>query len=127
MGQMAASPKAQRPEFRPRNPAWREAARKLLRFATSVESAVLMAKNTGSVPANQGAIDDARQAPPLSFIVHAREQEHLPGERLCGALVHRLHRDRAETDLLAPRSMETPSLDDVRAETHPREPEPAAS
>jgi alkaline phosphatase D len=64
-------------------------------------------------------------APPLSFVVHPREQEGLPGERLCGALVHRLHADRAETELLAPAGMETPSLDDVRAETYPREPEPA--
>jgi 3',5'-cyclic AMP phosphodiesterase CpdA len=64
-------------------------------------------------------------APPLSFVVHPREQEGLPGERLCGALVHRLHEDRAETELLVPHGMETPSLDDVRAETYPREPEPA--
>lgn len=64
-------------------------------------------------------------APPLSFVVHPREQEGLPGDRLCGALVHRLHADRAETELLAPPGMEAPSLDDVRAETYPREPEPA--
>lgn len=64
-------------------------------------------------------------APPLSFVVHPREQDGLPGDRLCGALVHRLHRDRAETELLVPAGTETPSLDDVRAETYPREPEPA--
>lgn len=64
-------------------------------------------------------------APPLSFVVHPREQENLPGERLCGALVHRLHADRAHTSLLAPEGMETPSLDDVRDRTYPREPEPA--
>ena len=63
-------------------------------------------------------------APPLSFVVHPREQEGLPGDRLCGALVHRLQADHAETELLAPAGMEAPSLDDVRAETYPREPEP---
>lgn len=65
--------------------------------------------------------------PPLSFVVHPREQEGLPGERLCGALVHRLHDDHAETELLAPDGMETPVLDDVRSETYPREPEQAAT
>lgn len=64
-------------------------------------------------------------APPLSFVVHPREQEDLPGERVCGALVHRLHADRAETDLVAPDGLETPSLDDVRDQTYPREPKPA--
>lgn len=64
-------------------------------------------------------------APPLSFVVHPREQEGLPGDRLCGALVHRLHADRVETTLLAPDGTDTPWLDDVRAHTYPREPEPA--
>lgn len=59
-------------------------------------------------------------APPLSFIVHPSEQAGLPGERLCGALLHRLHEDHVETSLLSPDGIETPSLDDVRPQTYPR-------
>lgn len=73
---------------------------------------------------NIGAVSFA-WAPPLSFTVRPREQEALPGERLCGALVHRFHPDRVETELLVPHGMEAPSLDEVRAQTYPREPEPA--
>ena len=61
-------------------------------------------------------------APPLSLVIHPREQEGSPGERVCGALVHRLHADRAGSALLALDGMETPSLDDARAQTCPREP-----
>jgi alkaline phosphatase D len=58
-------------------------------------------------------------APPLSFIVNPAEQPGLPGERVCGALLHRLHADGVETVLLAPDGMEVPSLDNIRTETYP--------
>nr|WP_281419442.1 metallophosphoesterase [Falsiroseomonas tokyonensis] len=59
-------------------------------------------------------------APPLSFIVDPSEQPGLPGARVCGALLHHLHEDHVETVLLSPEGMETPSLDDLRAQTYPR-------
>lgn len=59
-------------------------------------------------------------APPLSFIVNPAEQEGLPGERVCGALLHRLHDDHVETVLLSPEGIETPVLDDIRHMTYPR-------
>ncbi|MBB5688165.1 metallophosphoesterase [Roseomonas alkaliterrae] len=59
-------------------------------------------------------------APPLSFLVHPDEQPGLPGERLCGALLHHLHADRAETELLAPAGLDRPILDDIRDLTYPR-------
>ncbi len=59
-------------------------------------------------------------APPLSFIVNPHEQEGLPGERLCGALLHRLDADHVETTLLTPDGMEVPVLDDIREQTYPR-------
>jgi alkaline phosphatase D len=59
-------------------------------------------------------------APPLSFIVNPAEQAGLPGERVCGALLHRLHEDHVETTLLSPAGIETPCLDDVRPQTYPR-------
>jgi len=64
-------------------------------------------------------------APPLSFIVNPSEQPGLPGERLCGALLHRLGEDEVATELLSPPGMEAPSLDEVRARTYPRETAPA--
>lgn len=64
-------------------------------------------------------------APPLSFIVNPAEQQGLPGERVCGALLHRLHADHVETVLLSPEGIETPCLDELRAQTYPREPVPA--
>jgi alkaline phosphatase D len=60
-------------------------------------------------------------APALSFIVHPDEQPGLPGERLCGALVHRLHEDHVETELLAPEGLDVPMLDDIRHLTYPRQ------
>lgn len=60
-------------------------------------------------------------APALSFVVHPDEQPGLPGERLCGALVHRLHDDHAETQLLAPDGLDIPLLDDIRHLTYPRQ------
>jgi alkaline phosphatase D len=65
-------------------------------------------------------------APPLSFVVDPAEQPGLPGDRLCGALLHRLHADEVETVLLSPAGMDMPCLDDIRAETYPR-PAPAAA
>lgn len=59
-------------------------------------------------------------APVLSFIVHPDEQPGLPGERLCGALLHRLHADHVETELLAPEELDVPLLDDIRHLTYPR-------
>lgn len=59
-------------------------------------------------------------APPLSFIVNPAEQPGLPGARVCGALLHRLHEDHVETVLLSPEGIETPSLDDLRDQTYPR-------
>ncbi|MGK7871250.1 metallophosphoesterase family protein [Falsiroseomonas sp. E2-1-a20] len=59
-------------------------------------------------------------APPLSFIVDPSEQPGLPGDRVCGALLHRLQADHVETVLLSPAGMETPRLDDLRHQTYPR-------
>ena len=60
-------------------------------------------------------------APPLSFVVEEAEQPGLPGARLTGALLHRLHADHVETVLLAPAGMTTPLLGDIRHLTYPRE------
>jgi len=60
-------------------------------------------------------------APPVSFVVNPQEQPGLPGERLCGALLHRLHADHVETELLVPEAAEVPSLDDIRHLTYPRQ------
>ena len=60
-------------------------------------------------------------APALSFVVHPHEQPGLPGERLCGALVHRLHADHVETELLAPEGLDIPLLDDIRHLTYPHQ------
>lgn len=67
----------------------------------------------------RGRVDYA-WAPPLAFIVNPKEQEGLPGARVCGALLHRLHEDHAETVLLSPEGIETPCLDDIREHTYPR-------
>jgi len=58
-------------------------------------------------------------APPISFVVDPREQAGLPGERLCGALLHRLGDHGVETELLAPPGMEVPVLDEIRHLTYP--------
>ena len=60
-------------------------------------------------------------APPLSFVVDPAEQVRLPGERICGALLHRLHDDHVETTLLSPEGMDTPVLDEIRHMTYPRQ------
>jgi alkaline phosphatase D len=59
-------------------------------------------------------------APPLSFVVEPEEQAGLPGGRVCGALLHRLHEDHVETLLLAPDGMEVPMLGAIRHLTYPR-------
>ena len=59
-------------------------------------------------------------APPLSFIVNPNEQSGLPGERTCGALLHRLDDDGVETTLLSPAEMEVLVLVDIRHLTYPR-------
>jgi len=59
-------------------------------------------------------------APPLSFVVNPAEQRGLPGERVCGALLHRMHNDHVETILLSPEGIETLRLDDIRHMTYPR-------
>jgi alkaline phosphatase D len=58
-------------------------------------------------------------APPLSFVLNAGEQPGVPGERRCGALLHRLCADTVETEFLAPDGIETVPLDSVRAQTYP--------
>jgi len=60
-------------------------------------------------------------APPVSFIVNPMEQPGLPGARLCGALLHRLHEDHAETELLVPDGTEVLLQDDIRHLTYPRQ------
>lgn len=58
-------------------------------------------------------------APPLSFVVNPIEQPGLPGARLCGALLHRLHDDHVETGLLVPDGTEVLLQDDIRHLTYP--------
>jgi alkaline phosphatase D len=60
-------------------------------------------------------------APPLSFVVAPDEQPGLPGERVCGALLHRLHDDHVETELLLTPGTDRPWLHDIRAEIYPSE------
>jgi len=59
-------------------------------------------------------------APALSFVVDPADQPGLPGARVCGALLHRLHADHVETVMLAPPGTRIDHLDDVRAQTYPR-------
>ena len=58
-------------------------------------------------------------APPLSFLCEPAIQPGLPGERLPGALLHRLGPDAAETLLVAPDGLAEHWLEDVRADTYP--------
>jgi alkaline phosphatase D len=59
-------------------------------------------------------------APALSFVVEEALQEGLPGDRFCGALVHRLGADgTVETETLAPDGSVLRWLGDIRAETYP--------
>lgn len=57
-------------------------------------------------------------APPISFVVDPAMQQGLPGERICGALLHRLGEDSVTTELLAPEGIVTTPLDAVRDETY---------
>jgi alkaline phosphatase D len=66
----------------------------------------------------RGRVDFA-WAPAVSFLVEPEIQPGLPGERVCGALLHRLHEDQAETRLLSPPGLEMPYLGAIRAETYP--------
>lgn len=63
-------------------------------------------------------------APPLSFVVEEEDQRGLPGARHCGALLHHLHEDHVETELLRPDGMEDMLLGPIRHLTYPR---PAAA
>jgi alkaline phosphatase D len=63
-------------------------------------------------------------APPLSFVVEEEDQRGLPGARHCGALLHHLHEDHVETELLRPDVMEDMLLGPIRHLTYPR---PAAA
>lgn len=58
-------------------------------------------------------------APPLSFVLAPGVQPGLPGERRCGALLHRLGADAVQTDVIAPAGIVTFGHDEVRAETYP--------
>lgn len=58
-------------------------------------------------------------APPLSFSVAPSMQPGLPGERRCGALLHRLGADVVETDFLAPDGIVTLPHEEIRAQTYP--------
>lgn len=59
-------------------------------------------------------------APSLSFVVNAREQAGLPGARICGALLHRLHPDHVETELVVPAGTVVTPLEDVLDQTYGR-------
>ena len=59
-------------------------------------------------------------APPVSFLCEQEMQPGLPGNRLPGALLHRLGADAATTALVSPAGLAHHWLGDVRAETYPR-------
>lgn len=59
-------------------------------------------------------------APALSFVVGPEGQPGLPGERLCGALVHRLGEESVETELLVPEGIEVSRIEQIRAQIYPR-------
>ncbi len=59
-------------------------------------------------------------APPISFVVPPEMQEGVPGTRITGALLHRLHDDHVETELLRPPGLLLQDLEAVREETYPR-------
>lgn len=58
-------------------------------------------------------------APALSFTVAPSQQPGLPGERRCGALLHRLGADSVETEFLTHDEIVTLPLDDIREHTYP--------
>jgi alkaline phosphatase D len=59
-------------------------------------------------------------APAASFVMEPEEQDGIPGERRCGALVHRLGADAVETEMVVPEGMRTHWIADVRHLTYPR-------
>jgi alkaline phosphatase D len=59
-------------------------------------------------------------APPVAFLCEPETQPGLPGERLPGALLHRLGAAAAETALVSPAGIEHHWLAAVRPETYPR-------
>ena len=58
-------------------------------------------------------------APSVAFVVAPGEQPGLPGERVCGALLHRFGDDAVDTELLVPAGMERPFIHEVKAEAYP--------
>jgi alkaline phosphatase D len=60
-------------------------------------------------------------APPASFVCEEEMQPGMPGDRVGGFLRHRLHADHAEVELVSPPGIRAPYLEEVRAETYPRE------
>lgn len=60
-------------------------------------------------------------APPASFVCEPEIQPGIPGDRLAGFLRHRLHADHAEVELVSPAGIRAPFLEEVRAETYPRQ------
>lgn len=58
-------------------------------------------------------------APPVSFVCEPEVQPGIPGERLPGALLHRLGADAAESALVSPAGIEHHWMAAVRSETYP--------
>lgn len=59
-------------------------------------------------------------APAASFVMRPEEQDGMPGERRCGALLHRLEPDAVATGMVVPDGMPTIWIEDVRHLTYPR-------
>ncbi len=58
-------------------------------------------------------------APSAAFVVGPAEQPDLPGDRLCGFLVHEFGEDAVTTRLVVPDGMERPFIQDIRDEAYP--------
>lgn len=58
-------------------------------------------------------------APAASFVMRPEEQDGIPGERRCGALLHRLEADEVVTEMVVPDGMPTVWMEDVRHLTYP--------
>jgi alkaline phosphatase D len=59
-------------------------------------------------------------APAASFVMQPEEQDGMPGERRCGALLHRLEADEVATEMVVPEGLPTTWIEDVRHLTYPR-------
>ncbi|MGK7868473.1 metallophosphoesterase family protein [Falsiroseomonas sp. E2-1-a20] len=60
--------------------------------------------------------------PPASFVCEPEIQPGVPdGDRIGGFLRHTLHADHVETELVAPAGLRAPYLEEVRAESYPRQ------